>query len=77
MSEIANIPRETWREMATEPGSLATLHAFGKTIGRELTDDAARDWLLSWFSDCEYRVTHAHWKWVEGRAFLRWDTDTS
>jgi hypothetical protein len=72
---IGSIPKETWSTMADEPGALATLRAFGSGNGREFTVSSAREWLLEFFA---IGVVDAEpfWKWVDGRAFLRW-RDTS
>jgi hypothetical protein len=70
---IAEIPRETWREMCNEPGSLWTLHDFGKST--ELSGNEARDWLREFFEN-RCGTGNADWRWVNGRAYLSW-LDTS
>lgn len=69
---IAAIPRETWREAANEPEGLWDLYSFGKTA-KDLTGHEARAWLLAYFENRAGNGS-ADWRWVDGRAYLRWDT---
>jgi hypothetical protein len=71
-SAIADIPRETWRAMSRERGALGELRRFGRTF--DGSGEESRAWLLSFFERFGGGA-EAQWRWVQGRAKLRWCGD--
>lgn len=68
---ICEVPKETWREMADEPGGLTIF--WDHCRNTSLRGDEAREWILTWFANTSGNG-HPRWDWIDGTAHLRWDT---